>query len=56
VVANDTAAFMSTRYRAKRRERSIEDLSVNVFRIREGKIVECWVFFGNLYGFDEFWS
>jgi len=56
IVANDDTAFMRSKYRATRGERSIEDQSVNVFRIREGKIVECWVFFGDQYGFDEFWS
>lgn len=56
VIANDDTAFMRSTYRARRGERSIEDQSVNVFRIREGKIVECWVFFRDQYGFDEFWS
>jgi uncharacterized protein len=56
IVANDDTAFMRSIYRARRGVRSIEDQSVNVFRIREGRIVECWVFFGDQYGFDEFWS
>jgi uncharacterized protein len=56
VVANDDTAFMRTSYRAERRGRSIEDQSVNVFRVHQGRILESWVFFGNPYGFDEFWS
>jgi uncharacterized protein len=56
VVANDDTGFMRTTYRATRGDRSIEDQSVNVYRIRAGQIVECWVFFGDQYAFDEFWS
>jgi uncharacterized protein len=56
LVANDDIAFMRTEYRAKRAGRSIEDQSVNVFRIRRGQIVECWVFFGKQHEFDDFWS
>jgi uncharacterized protein len=55
VVANDDTGFMRSQYRATRGDRSIEDQSVNVFRIRDGKLVECWVMFGDQYGFDEFW-
>jgi len=56
VVASDDAAFMRTTYRANRGGRSIEDHSVNVFRFHGGRIVECWVFFGKQYEFDDFWS
>jgi uncharacterized protein len=56
VMANDTNAFMETVYRARRGPRSIEDRRVNTFRIRDGRIVESWVFFGKPYEFDEFWS
>ena len=56
VVANDSSAFQWVTYRAHRAERSIEDGSVNVFRIRDGKIVECWVFFGKPYEFDSFFA
>jgi uncharacterized protein len=56
VMANDDSAFMRTTYRATRGGRSIEDYSVNVFRIQNGKVVECWVYFGKPYDFDNFWS
>jgi uncharacterized protein len=56
VAANDDTAFMRTAYRATRRGRSIEDQSVNVFRVHGGQIIECWVFFGKQYEFDDFWS
>lgn len=56
VVADDNTAFQRARYRATRGGRSIEDQSLNVYRFRRGRIVECWVFFGNPNGFDNFWS
>lgn len=53
VVANDDVAFQRVVYRGARGARTIEDLSVNVYRMRGGKILECWVLFGDPYGFDE---
>jgi uncharacterized protein len=54
VLANDGTVFQWVTYRATRAGKSIEDESVNLFRIRSGKIVECWVFFGKPYEFDNF--
>ncbi len=56
VLADENTAFQRVIYRATRGGRSIEDQSVNVYRFRGGRIVECWVFFGNPNGFDDFWS
>jgi len=56
VVANDATAFQWVTYAATRGDRTIEGESVNVYRIRDGKIVECWVYFDNPYDFDTFWS
>ena len=56
VVANESTELQWVTYRATRGGKSIEDESVNVFRIRGGKIVECWVYFGKPYEFDNFWS
>lgn len=56
VVANDETAFQLVTYRAERNGRSIQDRSVNVYRMSEGRVVECWVLFGDTQGFDEFWS
>jgi len=56
VVANDTTAFQWVTFWASREGRKLEDESVNVYRIRDGKIVECWVYFGKPYEFDNFWS
>jgi len=56
VAANDDSAFMRTTYCATRGGRAIEDQSVNVFRVRGGKFVECWVYFGKQDEFDTFWT
>ncbi|MGD0588669.1 MAG: nuclear transport factor 2 family protein [Thermoplasmata archaeon] len=56
VLANDSTVFQWVTYKATREGRTIEDQSVNVFRILNGKVVECWVFFGRVYDFDAFWS
>jgi transcriptional antiterminator Rof (Rho-off) len=56
VAANDQTGYMRTKYRAERGGRSIEEQSVNVFRFHSGRVVECWVFWQNPEGFDDFWS
>jgi uncharacterized protein len=56
IVANEDVAFKRSSYRAKRGQRSIKGQFVEVNRIRKGKIVEIWLFFGNQYAFDEFCS
>jgi ketosteroid isomerase-like protein len=56
VVANDSVAFQWVTYTATRGNTSIEDESVNVFRIQKGKVVECQVYFAKTEEFDRFWS
>ncbi len=56
VLANDSTAFQWVTYTATRGGKSIEDESVNVFRIRNGKVVECQVYFAKTHEFDKFWS
>lgn len=55
VVADDGWAFQLTAFRAAREDRKLEGQSVNVYRIREGRLVEVWVFFDTEV-WDEFWS
>jgi uncharacterized protein len=52
VVANENVAYQRVVYRGTRGGRSIEDFSVNVYRMEGGKILECWVLFGDPYGLD----
>ena len=56
IVADDAWAVQLAVYRAERNGRKIQDRSVNVFRMVNGLVAECWVYFGDPNGFDEFWS
>lgn len=56
IIADDTMAFQLVTYRAERNGRTIEDRSVNVYRMSRGTVVECWVLFGDEQGWDVFWS
>ena len=56
VVADDSWAMMVTTYEAERSSRRVHDQSVNVYRMLNGRIAECWVYFGDPKGFEEFWA
>jgi uncharacterized protein len=56
VAANDETAYVRTKYSAERNGRSIEEQSVNVYRFQGNQVVECWVFWQNPEGLDDFWS
>jgi len=47
VVADDDWAFMLTNYFAERNGRKVQDKSVNVYRLRDGRIAEIWALFGD---------
>jgi len=53
VVADHHWAFMLTIYHAERNGRRIEDRSVNVYRLRDGKVAEMWVLLGDCRVFNE---
>ena len=53
VVADDHWAFMLTNYHAERKGRRIEDKSVNVYRLRDGRVAEMWALLGESKVFDE---
>jgi ketosteroid isomerase-like protein len=56
VVADEGHAVALFTVRAERLGRKLEDRSVQVFHIHGGKATEAWVYPGNLYAWDEFWS
>lgn len=56
VFADDKMAVQSVTYRAERDGRTIEDRSVNIYRMQDGVVVECWVVFSDSQGFDKFFS
>ena len=56
VVANDEHAVSLITVRAERAGKQIEDNSVQVFHIRDGKVSEFWSHPADLYAMDDFWS
>jgi ketosteroid isomerase-like protein len=56
VLVGAERAVALVKERAVRGERSIEFERVNVYRLREGKLVEIWSYDSDPYALDEFWS
>lgn len=56
VVANDSHAIALQTFRAERDGRSIEDHSVLVFHMRDGKVADIWIHPQDQYAQDEFWA
>jgi uncharacterized protein len=56
VVANDEHAVSLITVRAERAGKEIADDSVQVFRIRDGKVSEFSSYPADLYAMDEFWA
>jgi uncharacterized protein len=56
ILANDGWAFQIATYHAERLGRKIQDYTWNVFRMVDGQVSECWVYFGDSERFDDFWS
>ena len=56
VVADDHWAFLMATYHAERNGRKLEDRSVNVFRLRDGRVAEMWVLVGDCKIFDEIFA
>jgi len=56
VIANDEHAVALVRINAKRGDASLEDNSVQVFEISDGKVTEQWLYPGDLYAADAFWG
>jgi ketosteroid isomerase-like protein len=56
VIANDEHAIALTTVRAQREGRSLQDDTVQVFRITDGKATEVWTYPRDQYASDEFWS
>lgn len=52
VVADDEWAFMLTSYHVERQGRKLQDRSVNVCRLRDGRIAETWALVGDYKVFE----
>jgi ketosteroid isomerase-like protein len=56
VLANDQHGVLLHKVVFQRSGRTLEDNSVLVFQLREGKISEIWLHPQDLYANDEFWA
>ena len=56
IVANEGWAVQVAYYQAERNGRKIRDQTVNVYRMVDGRVSECWVYFSDVKAFDEFWA
>lgn len=56
ILANDEHGVALTRGSAQRGGKSLDNNGVQVFHIRDGKVVESWLYAGDPAANDEFWS
>ena len=56
VIANDEHAVALFTARGERADRRLEDRTVQVLHIRDGKASECWIYPEDAYATDDFWS
>lgn len=56
VLANDAHVVVLVTATAQREGRSLDDNSVQVFEIADGKVAEQWLYPGDSYAGDEFWG
>lgn len=56
VLANDRHAVALTRVRGERDGRTLDDITVHVVHIVDGRITEAWFFPGNQAASDAFWA
>jgi uncharacterized protein len=56
VIGNDDHVVALTTVRAEREGRTLQDNTVQVFHVRDGKATEVWTHPADLYASDQFWS
>ncbi|MBA2725503.1 MAG: nuclear transport factor 2 family protein [Actinobacteria bacterium] len=56
ILANDEHGVALTRGSAQRGGKSLDNNGVQVVHIRDGKVVESWLYAGDQAASDEFWS
>ena len=56
VIGNDEHVVALTTVRAERAGKQLEDRTVQVFHINDGKATEVWSHPADLYASDDFWS
>ena len=56
VLANDEHVTVLVRARGERNGKTLDDTSVQVWHVKDGKAAEQWLHSGDQYAADEFWS
>ena len=56
ILANDEHAVALTRETARRQGKQLDEPSIQVYHIRDGKVTEAWSFEYDSRRYDEFWS
>jgi uncharacterized protein len=56
VLADDEHAVVLARATGEREGRKLDDNTVQVFHISDGKVTEQWLHVGDAYASDEFWG
>jgi ketosteroid isomerase-like protein len=56
ILANDEHGVALFRATGKRKGKTLDQNTVNVFHVRNGKVTEAWGHPEDLYAADEFWS
>jgi uncharacterized protein len=56
LIADDDHAVALLRARAEREGKTLDDNTVQIFHIADGKLTESWLHPSDAYASDEFWS
>jgi uncharacterized protein len=56
VIGNDEHVVALTTARAQRAGKTLQDNTVQIFHIRDGKAAEVWTHPADIYASDDFWS
>jgi ketosteroid isomerase-like protein len=56
ILADDEHVAVLARATGEREGRTLEDNSVQIFHIRDGKVTEQWLYPGDAYASDAFWG
>ena len=56
ILADDEHAVVLTRAMGEREGKTLDDRSVHVLHLSDGKVTEFWGYSGDQYAVDEFWG
>jgi uncharacterized protein len=56
VLADDEHVAVLARAMGEREGRTLDDNSVQIFHVKDGKVTEQWLYPGDVYASDEFWG